>query len=64
MIIFLSENSRHHSVTDIELKSIFVVLEHRNNLQALSQNTRFPSKKPSQKKRSLKELLKQSLRTR
>ena len=60
-IPLLNEYSRLHPVADIELKSLFIVLEHRNNLKTLSQNTRSPSKKPSQRKRILKKLLEQSL---
>ena len=62
-IPLLNEYSRLHPVADIELKSLFIVLEHRNNLEALSQNTRGPSKKPSQRKRRLKKLLEQSLKS-
>ena len=62
-IPLLNEYSRLHPVADIELKSLFIVLEHRNNLKALSQNTRSPSKKPSQRKRRLKKLLEQSLKS-
>ena len=62
-IPLLNEYSRLHPVADIESKSLFIVLEHRNNLKALSQNTRSPSKKPSQRKRRLKKLLEQSLKS-
>ena len=62
-IPLLNEYSRLHPVADIELKSLFIVLEHRNNLKALSQNIRSPSKKPSQRKRRLKKLLEQSLKS-
>ena len=57
----LNEYSRLHPVADIELKCLVIVLEHRNNLKALSQNTKSSSKKPSQRKRRLKMLLKHNL---
>ena len=62
-ILLLNEYSRLHPVANIELKSLFIVLEHRNNLKALSQNTRSPSKKPSQTKRRLKKFSEQSLKS-
>ena len=54
--------SRLHQVADIELKSLFIVLEHRNDIKALSQNTRSSSKKPFQRKRRFKKVLKQTLK--
>ena len=62
-IPLLNEYSRLHPVADIGLKSLFTVLVHRNNLKALSQNTRSPGKKASQRKRRLKKLLEQSLKS-
>ena len=62
-IPLLYEYSRLYTVADIELKSLFIVLDHRNNLKALSRDTRSPSKKPSQRKRRLKKLLEQILKS-
>ena len=54
-IPLLNEYSRLHPVADIELKSLFIVFEHRNNLKALSQNTRSPSKKTFSKEKKIEE---------
>ena len=48
-IPLLDEYSRLHLVADIKLGSLFIDLDHRNNLKSISQRSR--SKKPSQSKR-------------
>lgn len=42
-----------HQSVNIELKSLSLVFQHSNNLKGLSQNTRRPTKKASQRKRKL-----------
>ena len=62
-IPLLIEYCRLHPVAEIELKSLSIVSEHRSHLKTLLQKTtRSPSKKPSQKKRRVQKLIKQSLK--
>ena len=50
-----------HPNVRLEQKSLLNIIEKRHNLKALSQNTRRPTKRPSQQKRKLKRLRRQAL---